>query len=61
MPMASIKHIVIVTDFLPKSILTTRQEKQKTVSLFSLFFSSFFLNEDCFNINYLDRVYRKVD
>ena len=43
--------IVIFVEFLCKLILTTFQEKQ--------FF--FFKNKDCFNINYLYKVYPNVD
>ena len=46
--------IVIVWEFLRKSILTTFREKPK-----KNFF--FFLNIDCFNINYLYKVYPEVD
>ena len=45
--------MVIVVDFLRKSILTTFQEKQENCCLF--------LNENCFNINYLYKVSPKTD
>ena len=46
-----IEQIIVIMEFLFKSILATLEEKQKTLSK----------TEDCFNINYLFKVYPTVD
>ena len=49
---ARISHTVVITEFLYMSLLTTFQEKQKTV---------FLKNEDCFNIYHLYKVNTEAD